>query len=82
MDALLAPETQERHAGSRLDQRKKEKAAKEAMAGEMAAKEAAQETEAARKAAAELALRQKQRSAIATPGRTPNLTPRRAKLGL
>ena len=73
---------QERHAGSRLEQRKKERAAKEAMAGEMAAKEAAQADEAALKAAAESALRNKQRSAIATPGRaTPVGTPRR-KFGL
>ncbi len=82
IDAILKLHPQERHAGSRLDQRKKERAAKEAMAGEMAAKEAADQSETARKAAAELAVRQKQRSAIATPGRTPSLTPRRAKLGL
>lgn len=73
---------QERHAGSRLDQRKKEREAKELMAGEMAAKEAAQSAEAAVKSAKESAVRDRQRSAIATPGmRTPLSTPRR-KFGL
>ena len=74
---------QERHAGSRLDQRKKEREAKELMAAEMAVKEESQATEAAAKSAKEAALRERQRSAIATPGaRTPASTPRRKAFGL
>jgi len=68
---------------SRLAARARERAAKASMGAEMAAAEQKAAASAAEAAAAAAAVRERQRSAIATPGAsTPLATPRRAKFGL
>lgn len=63
---------------ARKDQRRKEREATAMMDGQMREAEAAKAAAAAEKEAAASSLRERQRAAIATPGRhTPAHTPRR-----
>lgn len=69
---------QEKNTAARKDQRRKEREATAMMDIQMKEAEATKAAAAAEKEAAAFSLREKQRSAIATPGRrTPAHTPRR-----